>query len=142
MGSFTRKMTPEERKIFQQLVDDGFTRFKKIVQQGRPAFRQNPAALDRLATGQVYTADQALKNGLVDRIGFIEDAINRAIQLAGLNPADVKVVRYRAEPRLSDILFGQTRRSALVRPGGSLGELHASCILPVYVAPCFGGQRE
>ena len=109
MGSFTRKMTPEERKIFQQLVDDGFTRFKKIVQQGRPAFRQNPAALDRLATGQVYTADQALKNGLVDRIGFIEDAINRAIQLAGLNPADVKVVRYRAEPRLSDILFGQTR---------------------------------
>ena len=45
MGSLTRKMTPEERKIFQQLVDDGFTRFKDIVKQGRPAFRKDPAAL-------------------------------------------------------------------------------------------------
>jgi protease IV len=109
MGSLTRKMTPEERKIFQQLVDDGFTRFKKIVKEGRPAFQKDPAALDKLATGQVYTADQALKNGLIDQIGFIEDAIARAIRLAGLNPADVKVVKYKAEPRLSDILFGQTR---------------------------------
>ena len=38
MGSLTRKMTPEERKILQQLVDDGFTRFKDIVKEGRPAF--------------------------------------------------------------------------------------------------------
>jgi protease IV len=109
MGSFTRKMTPEERKILQQLVDEGFTRFKDIVKQGRPAFRRDPAALDKLATGQVYTADQALKNGLIDKIGFIEDAIDRAIRLAALDPADVKVVRYRAEPRLSDVLFGETR---------------------------------
>jgi protease IV len=109
MGSFTRKMTAEEREIFRQLVNEGFTRFKKVVQQGRPAFQKDPAALDKLATGQVYTADQALKNGLIDRIGFIEDAIDRAIQLARLNSADVKVVRYRAEPRLSEVLFGQTR---------------------------------
>ena len=109
MGSFTRKMTPEERKILQQLVNDGFTRFKDVVMQGRPAFQKDPVALDKLATGQVYTADQAVKNGLVDRIGFLEDAIDRAIQLAGLNRDDVEVVRYRAEPRLSDILFGQTR---------------------------------
>jgi protease-4 len=109
MGSLTRKMTFEERKILQQLVDDGFTRFKNIVKEGRPAFRKDPAALDKLATGQVYTADQALKNGLVDKIGFIEDAVDRAIELAGLNKGDVKVVRYRAEPRLSDVLFGETR---------------------------------
>jgi protease IV len=108
MGSFARKMTPEERQIFQTLVDDGFTQFKNVVKVGRPNFRRDPAALDKLATGQVFTADQALKNGLVDRIGFIEDAIDRAIKLAGLNRADVKVVKYRSEPRLSDILFGRT----------------------------------
>ena len=102
-------MTPEERKILQQLVDEGFTRFKDIVKQGRPKFRQNPAALDNLATGQVFTADQALKNGLVDKIGFVEDAIDQAIQLAHLNKADVEVVKYKAEPRLSEILFGQSR---------------------------------
>jgi protease IV len=109
MGSFARKMSPEEREIFKQLVDEGFTRFKEVVKEGRPAFRKDPAALDKLATGQVYTADQALKNGLVDRIGFIEDAIERAIKLARLDPDEVKVVKYRSEPKLTDILFGQTR---------------------------------
>jgi protease IV len=109
MGSMSRKMTPEERQIFQALVDDGFTQFKKVVMDGRPNFRLNPAALDKIATGQVFTADQALKNGLVDRIGFIEDAIDQAIRLAGLNRADVKVVKYKSEPRLSDILFGQSQ---------------------------------
>ncbi len=109
MGSLTRKMTPEERKIFQQLVDEGFARFKEVVMQGRPSFRNDPAALDRLATGQVYTADQALKNGLIDRIGFVEDAVDRAIHLARLDPTNVKVVKYKAEPRLADILLGQSR---------------------------------
>jgi protease IV len=108
MGSPTRRMTPEERKIFQQLVDSSFTRFKDIIKEGRPQFRKDPAALDKLATGQVYTADQALKNGLVDKIGFIEEAIDRAIVLARLNKADVKVVKYKAEPRLSEILFGES----------------------------------
>ena len=109
MGSITRKMTLEERSIFQALVDDGFTQFKKVVKTGRPKFRHDPAALDKLATGQVFTADQALKSGLIDNIGFIEDAIDRAIQLAGLDRANVKVVKYRAEPRLADVLFGQSR---------------------------------
>jgi protease IV len=109
MGSMTRRMTPEERKILQQLVDESFTRFKDIVMQGRPKFRQDPAALDKLATGQVFTADQAKKNGLVDRIGFIEDAIDRAIELAKLDKNNVKVVKYKAEPQLSELLFGQSR---------------------------------
>jgi protease-4 len=109
MGSITRKMTLEERSIFQALVDDGFAQFKKVVKTGRPKFRHDPAALDKLATGQVFTADQALKSGLIDNIGFIEDAIDRAIQLAGLDRANVTVVKYRAEPRLADVLFGQSR---------------------------------
>ena len=119
MGSIARKMTEEERKIFQELVDEGFTKFKDVIKQGRPKFQKDPAALDKLATGQVYTADQALKAGLVDKIGFIEEAIDRAILLAGLAKDDVKVVKYKAEPRLSDILFGQTR----VQPSFDLAAL-------------------
>ncbi len=109
MGSITKKMTPEERDIFQKLVNDGFTQFKDVIKQGRPKFRDDPAALDKLATGQIFTATQAKKNGLVDEIGFVEAAIDRAIQLAGLNRDNVDVVKYKAEPRLSDILFGQSR---------------------------------
>jgi protease-4 len=106
MGSFAKPMTDEERKIFQELVDESFSRFKGIVKAGRPKFAQDPQALDKLATGQVYTADQALKLGLVDKIGFIEDAVDRAIELAGVDPEDVRVVKYRREPTLGDILMG------------------------------------
>jgi protease IV len=106
MGSFAREMTPQERKIFQKLVDDGFDRFKKVITEGRPKFEKDPDALKALATGQIYTAEQAKTLGLVDEIGFVEDAINRAIKLAHLH--DVKVVKYKAEPRLSELLFGQS----------------------------------
>lgn len=109
MGSIARKMTPEERDIFQKLVNNGFTQFKDVIKQGRPKFQKDPAALDKLATGQIYTADQALKNGLIDKIGFIEDAIDRVIELAKLDKENVEVVKYKAEPRLSEILFSQGR---------------------------------
>ena len=112
MGSIARKMTEEERKIFQALVDEGFTQFKDVIKQGRPLFMQDPAALDKLATGQIYTAEQALRSGLIDKIGFVEDAVDRAIQLAGLKKEDVKVVKYKAEPRITDIFFGQTRAAS------------------------------
>jgi protease-4 len=113
MGSMARPMTEEERKLFAALVNDSFEQFKEAIKSGRPKFRQDPAALDRLATGQIFTAKQAQESGLVDQIGFIEDAIDKAISLAGLLKSDVNVVRYKSRPSLSDVLFGgaQTRQS-------------------------------
>jgi protease IV len=113
MGSLSRPMTEEERKIFQALVEDGFTRFKKVVEYGRPKFKQDPAALDKLATGQVFTADQALQNGLIDKIGFVDDAVDRAIALAHLDKDNVRVVKYKPEASLANLLFGaQSAKSA------------------------------
>jgi protease-4 len=108
MGSIARQMTPRERKIFQELVDQGFAQFKNAIQEGRPKFKKDPAALDQLATGQVYTAKQALDTGLIDKIGYLDDAVDRAIELSGLTKDNVRVVRYKAEPRISEILFGQS----------------------------------
>jgi len=106
MGSITRPMTEEERRIFQGLVDEAFGRFKEVVKQGRAKFRAHPDALDKLATGQIFTAQQALEHGLVDKIGYLEDAIERAIELAGLAPDQVEVIRYEREPTLADLLLG------------------------------------
>ena len=72
-----------------------------------------------MATGQIYTAQQALEDGLVDKIGFIDEAIDRAIHLAKVDRANVKVVKYKAEPRLSEILFGRNQ----VQPLGDLAAL-------------------
>ena len=104
MGSFTRPMTDEEREIFQGLVNDSFTRFKEIVKAGRPRFAQDEVALDKVATGQVFTTHQALANGLVDKEGFIEDAIDRAIQLAHLDKEQVQAVKYKHLGGIFDLL--------------------------------------
>ena len=94
LGSMTKPMTEQERAILQTLVDDSFDRFKEIVKSGRPDFREHPERLDEVATGQVFTTKQAIENGLVDEEGFIEDAILRAAELAGLDEDNVRVVEY------------------------------------------------
>jgi len=108
LGSFTKEMTEEERAILQHLVDDSFARFKDIIKSGRPKFRDNPAELDKLATGQVYTAQQAIDNGLADREGFLAAAIDRAAELANVRAADVRVVKYHRLLGLADVLTGSS----------------------------------
>ncbi len=110
MGSMAKPMTEQERELFQEIVDEGFTQFKDIIRSGRPSMRDDPEVLDKLATGQIFTASQAVQHGLVDRIGFIEIAIDRAIEVAGLDPDEVKVVRYKPEPSLAGILLGGEAR--------------------------------
>ena len=121
MGSFAVPMTMQEREIFQQLVNEGFDQFKAVICEGRPALGKDKAKLDRLATGQIFTAQQALENGLVDKIGFQEAAVERVIELAGVDPDRVKVVRYEKEPSFFSILSGS---------GGSSAELFMELASP------------
>jgi protease-4 len=100
MGSIAKPMTEEEKAIFQTLVDHSFDRFKEVIRSGRPQFEKNPEALDVLATGQVFSSQQALENGLVDKIGYLENAVDRAISLAKVERTEVKVVKYETIPTL------------------------------------------
>ena len=100
MGSFTKPMSEEERAIWQHLIDDNFARFKQVIREGRKDFADAPEELDKLATGQIYTANEAVANKLIDQIGFLEDAIEHAGKLAGLEEKDdYKVIQY--TPKLS-----------------------------------------
>jgi protease-4 len=119
LGSFTQPMTETERKILQGLVDDSFERFKGVVKAGRARFEESPEQLDDVATGQVFSADQARAKGLVDKIGYIEEAIDRAIELAGIDKEDTRVVKFQREISFFDILTGGEVRA----PGMSLAEL-------------------
>lgn len=98
MGTPTRKMTEAERKILQTLVDDSFKDFKDIVISGRPKFKDDPAALNDVATGQIFTAKQALAHGLVDRIGFVDAAVARVTEMAGESTDNVRCVKYEKRP--------------------------------------------
>lgn len=104
MGSMTRPMTEKERAIFQRLVDTAFSRFKEVVYSGRKKFADDPDSLTPLATGEVFTTQEAIQNGLVDREGYLEDAVDRAIELAGLSKETTQVFIYEPEQTLSDLM--------------------------------------
>lgn len=98
MGSPTRRfaepLKAEEQKILQSLVDSSFEGFKEIVLASRSALRSDKAMQDVVFTGRIFTARQAQENHLVDQLGFVEDAIDRAIELASLQKDEVRVVKY------------------------------------------------
>ena len=94
----------KERKILQSLVDEMFGRFKAIVKEGRP--KLDDEQLSAVATGQIFTAAQAKQSGLIDKVGFIEDAIERAIELAGLTEDSTRVVKYSRPKGVLDELLG------------------------------------
>lgn len=127
LGSPTRALTDadkaREQKILQAMVDETFARFKKVVLGGRPALDGNAKTFEKVTTGQVFTANQALRYGLVDRIGFLEDAIDRAIAMGKLDKDKVRVVKYtRQVPGVLEMLIG-TQSRASVWPGMELGRL-------------------
>lgn len=81
--AFDRELTPEEENILQELIDTSYQQFVETVAKGR---NLQVEAVRNFADGRVFTGEQALKLGLVDRLGTEEDARRWAAELAGLDP--------------------------------------------------------
>ncbi|MFW6170069.1 MAG: signal peptide peptidase SppA [Planctomycetota bacterium] len=137
--SMTKSMSEADREIVQQQVEDLFKRFKSIVKAGRPRLRQAnqegelkaPETERDLATGELFPAPRAQEFGLVDEIGFMDDAISRAIELAGLEATRVRVVEF--EQPFSLLAFtGLARQTAEERHLNTLLDLSVS--RPYYLA--------
>ena len=88
-GSISRPMNSEEQQIIQQFIERGYDLFIERVQTGRHMDRQQ---VEKLAEGRVWTGEQALKNGLVDSLGSLNDAIRIAAQKVGIT--DFRTVYY------------------------------------------------
>lgn len=82
MLSLMRPFDAEETAWMQEYVDDIYTRFVNIVAEGRDMTYE---AVDEIAQGRVWTGADALKLGLVDELGTLEDAITYAASMGG-NP--------------------------------------------------------
>ena len=94
-GSPFRPMRPEERQLFENVVKDMYDRFVKVVDEGRPALDE--AKVRSLADGRIYTANQAVELGLIDRIATLRETIASTKKRVG-----VKSVRLVAYQRASD----------------------------------------
>jgi protease-4 len=97
MGSVLDALPDETRIMLQKMADDFHVRFQKVVLRNRPSVE-----LDKGNTfdGRIFTASQALKRRLIDRIGYMDDALAAARQLAGQPDAKAVVFhRCRDEAR-------------------------------------------
>lgn len=81
-GDISRPMRTDEKEILQSYVERGYDLFLRRCAEGR---NLSIDSINNIAQGRVWTGNQALKIGLVDEIGGIDDAINEAALLAGLS---------------------------------------------------------
>jgi protease-4 len=80
-GSPFRKMTKEEHLLFQNVLDDVHDQFITAVSEGRSL---DINKVRKLADGRIFTGRQAQKEGLVDGLGNMEDAIAKTAEMAGI----------------------------------------------------------
>lgn len=81
--AFDRELTEPEKTILQTLIDTSYHQFVQTVAEGRNLTIE---AVKQFADGRIFTGEQALSLGVVDRLGSEEDARRWAAELAGLDP--------------------------------------------------------
>lgn len=120
MGSPFRALTPEERAIFQSVIDDLQGQFLAKVIERR---RIEPDAARKLADGRVYTASQALALRLVDRIGYMNDVVALAQKAAGVDEA--RVIVYHRPRQYRATYYARAEESPLGGLDASLAQIAA-----------------
>ena len=101
IGSSTRSLTAEEREILQGVNKALFDRFLSAMQRQRPQMTEQDVAT--ISDGRILTADQALELHMIDQIGYLDDAVAAAQELANIRSADV--ILYRAFPQYNANIY-------------------------------------
>jgi protease-4 len=94
-GNPLRPLSPEERALFQEMVDDVLTQFVMAVAKGRG---MNETDVRPLADGRIYSGAAAHRVGLVDRLGGLSDALDVAWRDAG-QEGEPRITRVRGQRR-------------------------------------------
>ena len=105
-ASPVRPLEPEELQMLQGMATEFHGRLKRQIHDGRPAVAVDAELFD----GRVITGEGAAKAGLVDRIGYLDDALAEARGLAGID-ADAAVVMLRRDNDRAYTAFDVTPNS-------------------------------
>lgn len=110
VSAFSRGLTDEEGKMFQSYIERGYDLFISRCADGRSMTK---AQIDSIGQGRVWTGNQALEIGLVDKLGGIDEAIKLAAQEAGLE--SYQTAKYpEKKDFFSELLVG-SKESAKIR---------------------------
>jgi len=127
-----RDLTPEEREIWQRLIDEAYEDFVSVVATGR---HLDTAKVKSLADGRIYTGKQAKEVGLADEVGNLDAAIAAAAQLGKISGTP-RQIKFRREGG-----FFESLASSIVPNWGTreLADLFAlrqwGRVMYLYVAP-------
>ncbi len=100
MSSAWNELTPEEREIFQSIVDQDYDEFVRVIVEGRGLPEER---VRQIADGRLYSGEQAKELGLVDSFGGLDEAAAISRNLAGVEEATV--VRYVQRPTFAETLL-------------------------------------
>ncbi len=117
-GSPFRKMTDEEKAYLQRYIDNAYHQFVRVVSKERHI---PESKVLKIADGRIFTGEQALKLGLVDKLGTYEDAIQLAAKMAGIKGKPSLVKMQKKRRTLFDLLFSDAQ--------GLLGEIQSAPLL-------------
>jgi protease-4 len=112
MGPPFRPITPAEENMLQDLADTLGKRFVDLVEQHRGLHGERLATV---ADARVFLADAAVDAGLVDKIGYLSDAVAEAKEIAGL-AADARVVTYRRTEYPDDNIYNTLTSGTRTEP--------------------------
>ncbi len=101
MGSPFRQATAVEKQIIKDLIDQLGKRFLDRIAEHRGL---EPKRLKEISSARIYLADDAFKLGMVDSIGYLDEAVSQTKKLADL-PEDAKIVVYRRTEYPDDNLY-------------------------------------
>ncbi|WP_207422699.1 signal peptide peptidase SppA [Desertivirga brevis] len=103
LGTVTRPLTPEEKLIIQNEVNRIYDSFTKRVAEGRKKTQQY---VNEIGQGRVWSGSEALKIGLVDKLGNIDDAVRSAAKMAKIT--DYRIVSYPVQKDGLSALFDKS----------------------------------
>jgi protease-4 len=111
-SSFRMPKDEELAYIRRRLLEPAYKRFVDVVKEGRKD-TLSADEVEKLADGSIFCADEALAVKLIDKIGYLDEAIARAKALAGVQQA--QVVEYRRPLSLLGMLSARAKSPSILR---------------------------
>jgi protease IV len=130
--SFDRELTPQEQEILQALIDSSYHQFVSTIAESRHLPLEN---VKSFADGRIFTGEQAVTLGIVDKLGTEDDARRWAAELAGLDPEKTECYNLEErKPLVNRLLQGKATSNSTLFPGWDWLEFElASRGLPLWM---------
>jgi len=109
-----KSLSPEQKKLIEDTIKDVYDQFLEAIVRYRPITKDQ---LRPYADGRIFSGRQAKKIKLVDKLGNIQDAVNEARKLAGLEDRHVVIIKLGKRKNILEKLLNSDMNS-IITPSG------------------------